>query len=92
MSTITKTNIVKNIADQTGQSLATVNEVVEKLLAEINTQTEAGQSVNFNGFGKFERRERAARTGRNPSTGEPVEIAASTNLAFKAAKAMKAAA
>jgi len=92
MSTFTKAQIVKNIADTTGQSMTTVNEIVDQFLGQIAIQTSAGSSVNFNGFGKFEQRKREARMGRNPRTGEPVQIAASKALAFKAAKAMKSAA
>ena len=49
----------------------------------------AGDKVQVVGFGTFEVKERAARTGRNPRTGETLEIAASKNVGFSAAKALK---
>ena len=48
-----------------------------------------GDRVSLSGFGTFERRERAARTGRNPQTGEELQVAASKAPAFKPAKAFK---
>lgn len=48
-----------------------------------------GEKVSIAGFGVFEVRDRAARVGRNPRTGEPVQIAASKAAAFKAAKGLK---
>jgi len=48
-----------------------------------------GEDVAIAGFGTFEVRERAARTGRNPRTGEEIQIAATKNPAFKAGKALK---
>ena len=58
-------------------------------LAEIERFFFFVQPVILHGFGTFELRKRDARTGRNPRTGEPVEIAASTTVAFKPAKALK---
>ena len=56
---------------------------------EIERSLLAGKPVTLHGFGTFELKKRDARTGRNPRTGEPVEIAASTSVAFKPAKALK---
>ena len=89
MSTITKTQIIKEISEGTGFAQSDVTAVVDKLIEQIDLHTTEGNKVGLKGFGTFERRERAARTGRNPSTGESIEIAASSSLAFKAAKAMK---
>ena len=49
----------------------------------------AGEKVQMIGFGTFEVKQRAARTGRNPRTGEEIKISASKNPAFKAGKALK---
>ncbi len=89
MSTITKTQIIKEIAEATTLSQSEAGVVVDQLIEQIDLHTTEGNKVGLKGFGTFERRERAARTGRNPSTGESIEIAASSILAFKAAKAMK---
>ena len=48
-----------------------------------------GEEVNLPGFGKFKVQDKPARTGRNPSTGAPVEIAASKKVVFQPAKALK---
>ena len=58
--------------------LATIEEVLEK-----------GDEISFLGFGKFEVAERAARTGKNPQTGEAIKIPASKAPKFKAGKALK---
>jgi DNA-binding protein HU-beta len=55
----------------------------------IADQLADGNQVVLSGFGTFETRERAARTGRNPQTGESIDIAASTSAAFKPAAALK---
>lgn len=89
MSTITKTQIIKEIAEATTLSQSEAGVAVDQLIEQIDLHTTEGNKVGLKGFGTFERRERAARTGRNPSTGESIEIAASSTLAFKAAKAMK---
>ena len=55
----------------------------------ISRQIKRGGKVTIAGFGTFETRERAARTGRNPQTGEEIAIAASTSVGFKAAAQLK---
>lgn len=65
-----------------GAAVDAVFDAVARALAQ-------GDKVSIAGFGVFEVRHRAARTGRNPRTGEPVHIAASKAPAFKAAKALK---
>ena len=64
------------------KALSAAIEAITKALAE-------GDKVQVVGFGTFEVRERAARTGKNPRTGEVIEIAASNVPAFKAGKALK---
>ena len=63
----------------------------QDLIAKVAEATEltAGEKVQLIGFGNFEVRERAARQGRNPQTGEAISIAASKVPAFKAGKALK---
>ena len=65
-----------------GAAVDAVFDAIAKALAR-------GEEVQVAGFGKFEVRQRAARMGRNPRTGEPVQIAASKAPAFKAAKGLK---
>lgn len=63
--------------------------VVETVIETVTSKVAAGEDVSLAGFGTFERRERSARTGRNPQTGESIEIAASKAPAFKPAAAFK---
>jgi len=86
---ITKTELVASIASATGESQATVSRVVDGLFSSVSEAVAKGEKVSLAGFGTFEPRERSARTGRNPQTGEPVQIAASTAPAFKPASAFK---
>ena len=55
-------------------------------IASLMTEAEAGKTVAIQGFGRFAIKDRPARPGRNPRTGEPMEVAASRTLVFKAAK------
>ena len=85
----TKKDLIAAIAKRTGEKKATVEHVFNAALTEIENALLIGDAVAINGFGTFELKKRDARTGRNPRTGEPVEIAASTSVAFKPAKALK---
>jgi DNA-binding protein HU-beta len=64
---------------------------IEKLLAVIISHLAAGDEINLAGFGKFSVADRAAREGRNPGTGEPIQIAATRSPKFTAAGALKTA-
>lgn len=85
----TKKELIDSIAGRTGVKKSGAERVLNATLAEIERALLAGQPVTLHGFGTFELKKRDARTGRNPRTGEPVEIAASTTVAFKPAKALK---
>lgn len=85
----TKKELIDSIAERTGVKKSDAELVLNATLAEIERALLAGQPVTLHGFGTFELKKREARTGRNPRTGEPVEIAASTTVAFKPAKALK---
>jgi len=62
---------------------------LDAVLDAITVSLQQGEKVTLPGFGTFEVRERAARTGRNPKTGESIQIKASKNPAFKAGKGLK---
>ena len=85
----TKKELIDSIAKRTGVKKSGAELVLNATLTEIERALLAGQPVTLHGFGTFELKKRDARTGRNPRTGEPVEIAASTTVAFKPAKALK---
>ena len=68
---------------------AQAKDAVDTLLSAVREGLAAGEEVNLPGFGKFKVQDRPARTGRNPATGEAIQIAASRKVAFAAAKALK---
>lgn len=82
----TKADLIDNIAATEGLSKAQAARVVEQLLHFITEEVAVGHKVALHGFGTFEPRFRQARTGRNPKTGEAVEIAASTSMGFRPSK------
>ena len=85
----TKKELIDSIADRTGVKKSGAELVLNAAMAKIERALLAGQPVTLHGFGTFELKKRDARTGRNPRTGEPVEIAASKTVTFKPAKALK---
>ena len=85
----TKNELIAAIANRTGVKKSKVELLLNIALDEIENSLLSCQPVTLHGFGTFELKKRNARTGRNPRTGEPVEIAASTSVAFKPAKALK---
>lgn len=86
---MTKSELIECIANDADISKAAANRVLESVMGAITKSLKKGNAVQLVGFGSFGVSKRAARTGRNPRTGEPVEIAASTSVAFKPAKALK---
>ena len=73
----------------TDQTKADVTAVVEAVFDSIADVVQSEQSFRWHGFGAFETRERPARDGRNPQTGKPMKIKASTTVAFRPASALK---
>lgn len=86
-----KSELVVAMAGASGISHATASAALDGALDAIRAALRDGESVQLVGFGVFEVRERAARTGRNPQTGERVQIAASRLPAFRASASLKAA-
>ncbi|MBR0159813.1 MAG: HU family DNA-binding protein [Oscillospiraceae bacterium] len=84
-----KTEFVKKVAAENALTQKKAAEVVDSVLNAVVDAVAAGEKVSFPGFGTFESKARAARVGKNPQTGEAVEIAAATVPAFKAGKAFK---
>lgn len=82
-----KEKLTSDLADLRNVSKASAAETVDALFNLITGAAEAGEKVTLRGFGTFAMKTRAARTGRNPATGLPVEIPAKTMLTFKPAKA-----
>ena len=83
-----KTELVKAVAEKTEMSMAAAGDAVAAVLDAISEALVEGQEVALAGFGTYKVAERAARTGRNPKTGEAIEIPASKSVSFKASKAL----
>ncbi len=81
--------LIEKIAADNSLTKAAAKTVVDGVLKAIADAAVAGEEVNFPGFGKFKVKESPAREGRNPSTGAPVQIAASKKVSFQPAKALK---
>ena len=84
-----KNEFVTAIAEKSGLTKKDAEAALNVYTAVVTDALKAGDSVQLIGFGTFEVRERAARTGRNPHTGENIEIAAAKVPAFKPGKALK---
>ncbi|MFC7394737.1 HU family DNA-binding protein [Scopulibacillus cellulosilyticus] len=84
-----KNELVNNISEKSGLTKKDVELVVNELLDEITEALKKDEKVQFVGFGTFETRERSSRTGRNPQTGETINIPASTVPAFRAGNKLK---
>lgn len=84
-----KAELIKKVEEATGFSSTTAKAATEMVLGEIAEALAAGENVQIAGFGVFSVKYRAARTGKNPQTGEIVEIPAKKTVSFKPAKALK---
>lgn len=84
-----KTELINAVAEQAELSKKDAGKAVDAVFETITEALANGDKVQLIGFGNFEVRERAARKGRNPQTGEEIEIAASKVPAFKPGKALK---
>ena len=84
-----KTDLIDHVADEAEVSKAEAGRAVDAVLNAVTKALKKGDTVTLVGFGTFQVRKRAARTGRNPKTGESIKIAASQTPAFKAGKALK---
>jgi DNA-binding protein HU-beta len=84
-----KRELIESVADSTDLSRADAERAVEATFTAIGDTVAKGDKVVVPGFGSFVQRERAARTGRNPQTGEEMEIAATSVPAFKPGSAFK---
>lgn len=74
--------------ESTGLTKDQIATAAKALIANIAAKLTAGEEVRINNFGGFSVKERDARTGRNPATGESIQIAASKNVKFKASKVL----
>lgn len=84
-----KGDLIEAVSGEAGLSKADASRAVESLLSAITNALKGGNQVSLVGFGTFTVKKRSARTGRNPRTGEAIEIRASKVPGFRAGKALK---
>lgn len=84
-----KTELVAAVAEQADISKKDAEKALKAFVDVVTEEMKKGEKVQLVGFGTFEVSERAAREGRNPQTGETMQIAASKSPKFKAGKALK---
>lgn len=84
-----KNDLVTLVASQTGLSKKDTEKTVDLVFAAIGDALAVGDKVQISGFGSFETRQRAARVGHNPRTGEEIQIAAAKTPVFKPGKTLK---
>jgi len=84
-----KTELINSVAELSELTKKDATKAVDAVFQAITDALQNGDKVQIIGFGNFEVRERAARKGRNPQTGEEIEISASKVPAFKPGKALK---
>ena len=88
-TTMNKTELIAAMAETSGLSKKDCDAALAAFITTVETALKSGEKVQLIGFGSFEVKERAARTGRNPRTKETVEIPASKAPVFKAGQAFK---
>ena len=84
-----KSELIAKIAEKSGLNPKDAGKALDGLTQAVSDALANGENVTLVGFGTFSIKERAERTGRNPQTGEPIQIAASKTPTFKAGKALK---
>lgn len=86
---LNKQELIDNMAESADISKAAAGRALDAMVSSISGALKKGDSLTLVGFGTFSVRSRAARTGRNPKTGETIQIKAAKVPAFKAGKALK---
>lgn len=84
-----KTELVLTMAEKAGTSKKDTEAMLNAFIETVENTVKSGDKIQLVGFGTFEARERSAREGKNPQTGEKIQIAACKAPAFKAGKAFK---
>ena len=82
MATLTKDTLIEMIRDKVGYPVKEAKEILEMILEEVKNSLEAGKEVKISGFGKWTVKEKRSRPGRNPHTGQKIEITARRVVTF----------
>jgi DNA-binding protein HU-beta len=86
---MTKTELIDGLSNKLGVNKSEAEKAINIILEDIVLALRQGERVNISGFGTFSVSSRRPRTGRNPKTGESIQIAASRSAKFKAGKQLK---
>ena len=86
---MTQSDVINHFAERTGMKRAQVKQLFEDIANLATSEVKSNGEFVLPGFGKLVRSERKAREGRNPATGETIQIPAKTTLKFRVGKAMK---
>jgi DNA-binding protein HU-beta len=86
---VNKSELIEAIAASADIPKAAASRALDAMVDTVTESLKKGDSVSLVGFGTFSVKERAARTGRNPQTGQPIQISAAKVPSFKAGKALK---
>jgi len=86
---VNKNDLIDAVAERTGSAKSDAARAVEAVLGAVTEALQRGDAVALSGFGTFQVKVRAARSGRNPRTGETISIPSSRVPAFKAGKGLK---
>jgi integration host factor subunit beta len=89
MATVTKKELIDQIAEATGQKRVVVKNIVQTFLNSIIVELGQGNRLEFRDFGVFEVKQRRARMAQNPKTLEPVEVPPKRTVKFKVGRLMK---
>ncbi len=84
-----KGELIEAVAADLGESKASATRAIDAVMNCITRGIKEDRAVTIIGFGTFSKKERAARLGRNPATGEPLQIKASTTVGFKPSQLLK---
>jgi integration host factor subunit alpha len=87
--TLTKADIVERVYNKIGFSKKEASDLVELVFATLKNSLNEGEKVKISGFGNFTVKEKKARTGRNPQTGDQITISARRVLTFKPSQILK---
>ena len=87
--TLTKSDIVESLYNEIGLNKREAKELVDMLFNDIKNLLSEGHEVKLSGFGNFQLRDKSSRPGRNPRTGEDVEISARRVVTFKSGQKLK---
>ena len=86
---MTKAELIEKVAKDAGISKVAAGAVLKTFTGQVTKTLKKAGKVTLVGFGTFSKTKRKARKGRNPQTGEPIKIKASTGVKFKAGRALK---